>query len=525
VPAEPGKSEHFPHPRRDTLPKEQRESVTARPVPEGEALKDKPGSSLLFVGVVAALLVFLMAARTPLDTDLWWHLRAGAETLRLGQPVLVDTLSYTRAGEAWINHSWLAEVLMTLLFRWAGFLGLGLAVAGLAAFSLAWVYRQSYGPALWRAFVVILAALVIAPVWSARPQILSLVCLVAVNQIVIDFQNGKGRLFWLVPLFVLWSNLHGGYVLGLILLGSALAGGALERLLKQEDAPSWKALLELGGWTLAGAAAVLVNPNGLNMWRIPFQTVGVEVLQQAIPEWASPDFHQAVQLPFLLLLVGLIGALGLAGKALRVGEVLKLVLFATLGLVARRNFGPFALLAAPIFAQAGWMVIERAMNGLRIGKKGVSGSRDLPVGVQKAFNLVIVALLALAAFGKLFVVTQPSLVGMYEQQSFPTGAVNWLKQNQPQGRLFNAYEWGGYLTWRLPEYPVFVDGRTDLFGDEIIGEWLKVVKAEPGWETVLEGWKVQLVLLPPGYPLVGEIERAGWRMLYSDDLAVLYQKR
>ena len=147
--------------------------------------------------------------------------------------------------------------------------------------------------------------------------------------------------------------------------------------------------------------------------------------------------------------------------------------------------------------------------------------RDLPLGVQKAFNLTIVAVLALAAAIKVYAVTQPALVSMYERQNFPAGAVEWLKAEQPQGRLFNAYEWGGYLTWRLPEYPVFVDGRTDLFGDEIIGEWLGAVNAEEGWEASLEAWDVDLALLPPGYPLVGALEEAGWTRLYEDEQAVV----
>ncbi len=495
-----------------------------KPAPTASPERSANDQSGLFIGVLCGLLVFIMAARTPLDTDLWWHLRAGEETLRLGQPLLSDTLSYTRAGADWINHSWLSEVGMALLFRGAGFWGLGVAVAGLAAFSLGWVYRQMSGPPLWRAFLVVLGAMVVAPVWSARPQILSLVCLVAVNQIVLNSERGRGRLFWLVPLFGLWSNLHGGYVLGLMLLGCELAGGLFERLIRQPGAPEGRKLLVLGGWTLAAAVAVLVNPNGLDMWRIPFQTVGVRALQQAIPEWAAADFHQAAQMPFLLMLVGLLGALSLAGQRPRAGELLKVMFFAALGLSARRNFGPFALLALPLFSRVGWAVLARAMDGLRDKRRKPVSSGDLPLGVRKAFNLGIVGVLAVAAVLKVYVVTHPALVGMYERQSFPAGAVEWMKAERPEGRLLNAYEWGGYLTWRLPEYPVFVDGRTDLFGDEIIGEWLTMVYAEEGWANSLERWNVDLVMLPPQVPLLDALEAAGWTRLYSDEVAVVMGK-
>src|SRR5512140_2534989 len=110
-----------------------------------------------------------MIARMPLDTDLWWHLRAGETTLQSGRPMLVDSLSFTRFGTAWINHSWLAEVIMALLFRGSGYLGLSALVAGAAALSMALIYRQMQAPPLWRAFVIIFAVVVSAPVWSVRP--------------------------------------------------------------------------------------------------------------------------------------------------------------------------------------------------------------------------------------------------------------------------------------------------------------------------------------------------------------------
>ena len=164
------------------------------------------GDRLVFVLVL--VLVFLMAARMPLDTDLWWHLRAGETTLQTGHPMLTDTLSFTRAGSPWINHSWLSEVGMALLFRVGGYLALSAMVALVAAASMAVLYRQMSGPALLRAFVIILATLVAAVVWSPRPQIFSLLLLAVCGLILDDYRRkGINRLWLLPPLFVLWSNL------------------------------------------------------------------------------------------------------------------------------------------------------------------------------------------------------------------------------------------------------------------------------------------------------------------------------
>jgi hypothetical protein len=120
-------------------------------------------------------LVFTVATRAPLDTDMWWHLRAGEQTWQTGRPVTVDIFSYTRQGESWINHSWLSQVGMYLIYRLGGFLALGAFVTLLAVISMGFVYAQMEGHPLMRGFVLILASAVAAKVWSPRPQLVSLV--------------------------------------------------------------------------------------------------------------------------------------------------------------------------------------------------------------------------------------------------------------------------------------------------------------------------------------------------------------
>ena len=104
----------------------------------------------------------------------------------------------------------------------------------------------------------------------------------------------------------------------------------------------------------------------------------------------------------------------------------------------------------------------------------------------------------------------------------PAEAVNFIRETKPAGRLFNSYNWGGYILWELPEYPVFIDGRTDLYDDDLINEWLQVLRAEPGWQAGLERWQVRLILVENGTPVVGQLEQNGWKQLYQDELAVIY---
>jgi hypothetical protein len=88
--------------------------------------------------------------------------------------------------------------------------------------------------------------------------------------------------------------------------------------------------------------------------------------------------------------------------------------------------------------------------------------------------------------------------------------------------MFNSYNWGGYLMWTLRDYPVFVDGRTDLYSDEIINQWLQVVNAKNGWQTVLDKWDINLILIEPTWPIVKVLPNAGWKIFYQDNTAVLF---
>ena len=305
--------------------------------------------------IIVLLLILIMAVRTPLDTDMWWHLRAGEETWQNQEVYSVDTFSYTREGSDWINHSWLSQVLMYLIFSTSSYHGLSIWVGVCAVFSMFFIYLQMKGHPLLRSVVLIFAAVVSSVVWSPRPQIHSLLLFSLLTYLLFKYrETGKsGFLIGSIPLFVVWGNLHGGYILGIILIGSMLAGQIMDKVLLVKNAPeiSWKKIGLFALFLVAAFFVVLINPFGLDMWKIPFNTVGVETLQNLISEWASPDFHQAFQQPMLWLLLGVFALIALSKKTLSGMELVPLLAFSWLALTARRNFGPFAIIAAPIFAK------------------------------------------------------------------------------------------------------------------------------------------------------------------------------
>ncbi len=144
---------------------------------------------------------------------------------------------------------------------------------------------------------------------------------------------------------------------------------------------------------------------------------------------------------------------------------------------------------------------------------------------QAYINGGAVLLLAVLAIWKLIYVTDTGLIQKSEKQMFPQDAVNWIKEEKPPGRLMNSYNWGGYLTWNLREYPVFVDGRTDLFGDEILGKYVDVMSGHEGWEKVLTDYNIDILFIQADSNIEKIAVKSGWVINYKDPIAVILTKQ
>ena len=271
---------------------------------------------------------------------------------------------------------------------------------------------------------------------------------------------------------------------------------------------------------LAMLAVVPLSTAGFGMYLYPFQTVGIESLQDFIQEWQSPNFHERQVWPFAAMIFLLLGAAGASGKRLRSEEFLLVAGWGVLSLYAGRNIAIFALAGTLVLCRHGSDVLEEW--GAALGVRW-SPRRRVPRG-QLLLNWVLLVLLVLAVAVKTALVL-PETANRKELEAFlPMDAVDFLAEHPPEGQLFNSYNWGAYLLWALPEVPVFVDGRTDLYSDEVIGEWFQVARAEPGWEEALAKWQVDTVLLEPHLPVVNALLAAGWEEAYADDIAVILRR-
>ncbi|MBI4315391.1 MAG: hypothetical protein HY679_05600, partial [Chloroflexi bacterium] len=229
--------------------------------------------AIFFIGL------FAMAMRVAVDSDTFWHLRAGTWMLDTHRLLNFDAFSHTRLGQPWINHSWLTEIAMAALYRLGGYGALNLATALVVWLTFFFVYRSGAGGSYMRIFVTLLAAVASAVYWSARPQIVSMLLAAVFNAILLDYRwRGANRL-WLLPLIMLaWVNLHGGFAIGFILLVITFVGHLLplsRRLAAgmggggDHKGRPYAHMLWLGGTGLACALAACLNPYGPAMLLYP----------------------------------------------------------------------------------------------------------------------------------------------------------------------------------------------------------------------------------------------------------------
>ncbi len=482
------------------------------------------------VAVLTMLLVLGMAARYAIGADTWWHLRAGAWIWDHKALPGVDRFSYTRVGEVWHYPGWLVELLMLGLLRVGGLgaLNLGTALTVTAAWAVVWKTLDAFllpsegrvHPLL-KAAVVTWAAAASSVYWVARPHLLTFLFSAVFLAVLARWRQRGGRGVWILPvLMVLWANGHGGFIMGWIWWGvywvAAVGRWLLARWRKAQEAAkaAWRRLLTLTAVGGALVVAVAFNPYGLEMYAYPWKTLQIHVLHQ-IAEWQPPNFLQPETWPFLTLLIALLVVAGLSSRRMRAEEALLTAGMTAMALTAARNIALFALALAPVLA--------RHAEGLRRDVVAWLPQRTpRTTSPHPKINLALVGLAALVAFSKAGVMALPKVNAVLTAQSFPVAAVQYLETNHPPGRLFNDYNWGGYLLWAAPDYPVFVDGRTDLYGDDIIAQWARVMAAQPGWQAVLDYWDVRLVLVRPEAPLASALPAAGWHILYRDHASVLY---
>src|ERR1035438_3003853 len=462
--------------------------------------------SILFFGLLA------LTARNAIDPDLWWHLRTGQWIVETGHVPHADPFSFTRAGHPWIAHEWLSELIFYELWKHAGPAALIVFSSLVTAAGFMLLYFRCPGQRHWAAAATVLGAFVAAPAWGTRPQMFTFALASLWLWLLERGEHRPILLWWIPPLFLLWLNLHGGFALGpALLLAYAvglLAETACGNTSWQEARPLLLRVLLL---VAACLALIPLNPNGGRLYFFPFDTLHSSGIRSLIAEWRSPNFHATLYRPLLFLWLILLTVLATSRSRLR-GRVIVLLLLASFAaLDAARHAPIFVLVAIPAIAAA-------FPSPSTFSERSVRRTSSLEPFFKPAV-LVFMAAFALTRWITL-IRDQPAR----EAEIFPQQALALLQSRNDPGRMFVFYDWGGYVIWKVyPAYRVFVDGRADLYGDQLLQQSIQTVpNLRSGWRAILDHWQVDTVLVPPSSPLAQALLLdPNWRASFQDTKAIV----
>jgi hypothetical protein len=473
-------------------------------------LRRLPSPFAIFAVTVALLFGVTVAVRGPVDSDYFWHIMAGRLIATTGGVPHADPFSFTWAGQPWTMHEWLGELLIYTLVGVLGgtsatFLFGIVSIAGPLAVGFALMKRGVGMRALM--LPVILVAVLTTSYATIRPQVISWLLLGILMATLLGLRpDQRWRPWLLVPFFVLWANLHGLYVAGggafAIYVGFTLAG-------KTAMAPARGRMV---GLFVASFLASMLTPAGPAGLLYPLRYVDAGDWGLAhIAEWQSPNFHDPFQFAFLAL----VSALLLNGMRATPGWLqLSTVIGVAAALLATRNAPVAALLALPTLA---FGLDNRWPARLR--------SKPLPHRVQlgrRVMETVVAAVVVIA--GVSIIPRLPAVVDAGNAaRYFPVDAVDVLARANPDARVLAEYGWGGYVIYRLYDTGgrVFVDGRNDMYSEQILNDYSHLRDADSGWSQLLDSYGVQAILLPPDAPLVRAAGSRGWCEAHRDGVAVL----
>lgn len=462
--------------------------------------------------VFSVLFCFCFLRQT--DPDWWWHLRGGQDIWEARAIPTVDPYSYTVAGQPWVVHEWLFEVLTFLGYRAVGYRGLALimALVVLATYTLHYLLLRALGAGrVLAGALVTWTCLLTFMLITMRPHLFTYLFLSIELWCLYLYRSGRRRAVWILPLLMpLWINLHGGWIMGLGTLALFILGEWLNARTHGERAPLGPAL----GALALGTALVPLNPHGLALYLFPFGFIGAEsATMKYIQEWQAPNFHDFLGLVFGLSVMTLV-ALGLRRPRFDYTLALWTLAFTYLGFSAMRHIPLYALVVMPVIVQqlpAAWRGAERPYRENLLTGLVNWGLVLLVVGVTARVMLGH----PLAQLGR-----EPN------PATYPVEGLAYLREHPDGGNLLNEDGYGGYLIAQLgPARPVFIDTRVDLYGRDFLEEYITVAKVRPGWKDVLERYAIAQVLMPKDSTLVAVLrEDPAWRVVLEGEEEVLLER-
>jgi len=462
--------------------------------------------------MLVVALQFIMTRRGMGDPDIWWHLRNAEYLLQHHQLPRYDMYSFTVAGHSWINHEWLAEVPYYLAWRAGGLAGvksLSIVLIGLIFLGLLYLCYKTSGNFKASVAACCFSTFLATVSFGPRTILFGYVYLIVILIILQRFcSQGRAPLWLIPPLFCLWANTHGSWLLGMIIFSIVAGAGLVKGRWGRVEAAPWtpSQLRKLVVAWLMSASALFVNPFGSRLVLYPFDLAFRQKLNIAhVAEWVSLDFHTLRGKLVLGLLVVLLLSALVRSFRWSLTELLLLLFTLYSGLTYMRFLFLLAIIVAPIIAK----ILDFFPPYRR--------ERDTPL-MNTAVVLLMIA--AMVHYWPTTAELQDSVAQEYPAEILPV-----LRAHPPAGPMLNFYLWGGYLGWNDNRLKMFVDSRVDIFEYAgVLQDYLDLLALkEP--QSILDKYKIRYVLFPRDEALTYALQHdPEWRVLYSDKVSILLER-
>jgi hypothetical protein len=464
------------------------------------------------VGFLLAAGVFATTRGHLAEPDIFWHLRNAQYVSTHLRIVTNDMYSFTVAGLPWVSHEWLSELAYYGAYQalgWQGVTALFCALTMAMVVGVYWLARREGAEPLVAGVAAASGQSMIMVGAGPRMQHFGWLCFIAVYAILQKYRADRRAPLWaLPPLFCLWINLHGSWLSGAAVCLVLVLSGLIRRDLGRIESSPWT-WIEFKRLAIVGAASVaalFVNPTGYHAVLYPVQVMTrMPLQQQYIQEWQAANFAGpfGIRMMFALAVVFLIAVMG--KKHWRADEVLLAMFVLYFGLVHERLLILTGIVLPVILARH--ITIPTAYD---------------PSHERRKLNFAVCCASILA-----IVVLFPSSARLQSEinKDYPAAATAYIRSHRLTGRIFNNYQWGGYLEWFLPEQKTFIDGRGDIFEFHgVLKDYLDATSLHQSKE-ILDRYRIDYVLIETDSALAYLLDNtSGWRRTYKDDQSVIFKR-
>jgi hypothetical protein len=497
-------------------------------------------SDLFFLAFFFALSMGALQHRLLGDGGTGWHIRNGQVMLQTRAFTRTDPFSVDGAGHPWFAWEWLYDLAAGALDASWGLNGVVLLGALVIAVTFFLVLRRAIRDAgLLLAVIFVLLSLCAATIhFFARPHVFSWF-LGLVWWTLLDADESRpqrdGRIWFLPLLMVVWVNVHGGFIVGLILTALYLGAAVIET---PGGTRAHSKVRRLTGVFATCALATLVNPYGYYLHAHIYGYLSDRFLMNRVDEFRSPNFHLVAQQCFAaLVLISLLG-FALAPKLPRASRVLVMLFAVASGMYASRNL-PFSsillvLVGAPVWndiireAQqhpslatwlrrwlSGWQAFSGRMTRIELDLRGHLWPI---VGV-------IAATWICAHAGQ--VGSRRVMRAQFNPEKFPVAACDYLAARNVKDPVWLIDAWGGYMIYRFyPARMAVLDDRHDFYGSAFLRDYLTILNVQPGWDKKLAQVQARWLLVPSNTALASVLKLSPeWKVETEDSVSILFSRK